>query len=131
VAKQMLAVAAVVQDSRGRVHHGELTCDLRLQPTPASLRYTVRLAYRHGTRPKVTVTDPPLQPHPGARHLPHVYAGDDLCLNYPGEWREDMLLARTIVPWTSEWLAFYELWLVTGEWLGGGTHPSRPSSIRT
>jgi hypothetical protein len=35
-----------------------------------------------------------------------------------------MLLAYTVVPWTSEWLVFYELWLITGEWLGGGTHPA-------
>lgn len=33
------------------------------------------------------------------------------------------LLADTIIPWTVEWLYFYELWLATGEWLGGGEHP--------
>jgi hypothetical protein len=33
-----------------------------------------------------------------------------------------MPLAMTVIPWISEWLYFYELWLVTGEWLGGGTH---------
>jgi hypothetical protein len=31
-----------------------------------------------------------------------------------------MLLADSIVPWASEWLFFYEFWLVTGEWDGGG-----------
>jgi hypothetical protein len=32
-----------------------------------------------------------------------------------------MLLADTILPWTSEWLFYYELWSVNGyEWLGGG-----------
>ena len=34
-----------------------------------------------------------------------------------------MLLADTIVPWAAEWLMHYELWLVTGEWTGGGDHP--------
>jgi hypothetical protein len=33
-----------------------------------------------------------------------------------------MLLAYTVVPWISEWLLYYELWLFTGEWTGGG-HP--------
>ena len=33
-------------------------------------------------------------------------------------------LSKTIVPWTVEWLYFYELWLATGEWYGGGDHPS-------
>ena len=35
-----------------------------------------------------------------------------------------MPIADTIIPWTSEWLFFYELWLATGgEWLGEGEHP--------
>jgi hypothetical protein len=33
-------------------------------------------------------------------------------------------IAYTILPWTSLWLYFYELWLVTGQWMGGGKHPS-------
>jgi hypothetical protein len=37
-----------------------------------------------------------------------------------------MFLADTVVPWTSEWLFFYEVWHATGLWLGGGTHPNRP-----
>lgn len=35
-----------------------------------------------------------------------------------------MLLADTYVPWTMEWLVDFELWLATGEWLGGGEHPA-------
>jgi hypothetical protein len=27
------------------------------------------------------------------------------------------------VPWLLLWLSFYELWLITGEWHGGGVHP--------
>jgi hypothetical protein len=40
--------------------------------------------------------------------------------SYPGECKHDRLLAITVVPWISEWLIYYELWLVTGRWLGGG-----------
>lgn len=36
-----------------------------------------------------------------------------------------MLIANTIVPWAVEWLFFYEVWLVTGEWGGGGEWPPR------
>jgi hypothetical protein len=36
-----------------------------------------------------------------------------------------MLYTETIVPWISEWLMYYELWLSTGEWLGGGIHPQK------
>ena len=42
-----------------------------------------------------------------------------------GEWNPTMLLSRTIVPWASEWLLFYELWVITGVWLGGGIEHSR------
>lgn len=39
-----------------------------------------------------------------------------------------MLISETIVPWASEWLFYFELWLVTKEWMGGGEHPSARSS---
>src|SRR5215217_7638942 len=107
----------------GTTRRGVLDCRLRIQPSPASQTYTVRLIYRHGRPPKVTVTDPPLALHPDASQLPHVYPGNELCLYYPGEWKHDMLLSATILPWTAEWLIHYELWLATGTWAGGGyTH---------
>jgi hypothetical protein len=131
LAKQLHAIRTVIPAARGRVRKGQLTCTVDLKPTPASRTYTVRLAYRHGTRPKITVIDPPLTLHPDANKLPHVYPGDELCLCYPGQWRQDDLLAYTVLPWTSEWLAHYELWLSTGQWSGGGhthAHPQRPST---
>jgi hypothetical protein len=44
------------------------------------------------------------------------------------EWTVGMSIANTIVPWTSEWLAHYEIWLATGDWQGGGEWPPRPES---
>ena len=51
-----------------------------------------------------------------------------LCTNDPAarprEWNWDQdYVADRIIPWTAEWLAFYEGWLATGEWKGGGRHP--------
>jgi hypothetical protein len=121
--RQLVAITAELPGTDGTIRRGELDCTTRLQPSPASQTYTVRLRYRHGRRPRVTVTDPPLQLHPGAGALPHVYPGDELCLYFPGEWQHDMLLAATVLPWTAEWLLHYELWLITGSWAGGGdTH---------
>ena len=50
------------------------------------------------------------------------YAPDRPCLFYPAgrEWRSDMKIATSIVPWLSLWLYYYEVWLATGEWEGGG-----------
>lgn len=87
---------------------------MRVQPSPASRRYTVGLTYRHGTRPDVTVIEPTLELHHRAVALPHVYPGGRLCLYYPGRWNHNKLLAYTVVPWISEWLLHYELWLITG-----------------
>ena len=60
---------------------------------------------------------------PTGTKLPHVYGSDTLCLCYPCEWDSTKLIARTLVPWASEWLLYYEFWRATGMWLGGGHEP--------
>jgi hypothetical protein len=122
-AQQMVALRVTVPGATGTVRRGILACTLPIQPSPMSLTYTVQILQQHGKQPRVSVIDPPLQLHPGSVALPHVYHGDELCLHYPSQWKPTMLLANTIVPWTAEWLMHYELWLVTGEWTGGGDHP--------
>jgi hypothetical protein len=68
------------------------------------------------------------------RHiLPHIYWYDRaplwpaLCLWDPDEmhWDPEMTIATTIIPWTSEWLLFFEYWQISGEFLGPGRHPPR------
>ena len=101
--------------------------EMDIIPTPLSNKYRVKIRYKYGSDPKVYVIDPdPLDLFPGKDKLPHVYSHrqQQICLYYPKakEWSKDKLLARTIVPWASEWLQFYELWLATGVWLGEGIH---------
>ena len=107
-------------DAQVRVRKGELVCVVTLQPKPACKRYTAEIRYKHRDRPHVRILAPALELHPGAASLPHVYQGDELCLHLPGEWRDELLLARTIFPWTCAWLVHYEVWLVTGHWTGSG-----------
>ena len=38
------------------------------------------------------------------------------------EWDKTKFIAETIIPWTSEWLLHYEIWVATGTWHGGGIH---------
>jgi hypothetical protein len=85
--------------------------------------------YGQGRRPRVTVVDPPLQRHDG-QQLPHVFPSDDLCLYYDEFDGGQHLIADTVVPWISEWLFHYELWLSTGSWHGGGVHPGQGSTRR-
>lgn len=91
----------------------------QLTPSATSPTYTVRLTFGPEGRPSVHVLDPPLDPGHRER-LPHVYAGDELCLYMPGEWDRCSLLATTVIPWVAEWLFHYELWKVTDSWTGGG-----------
>lgn len=108
-----------------KVKAGLLRWTIGLRPTPMSVVYTVEISYRHAMRPRVTVQSPVLATRPD-QSLPHVYAGDELCLYYGNEFvgTEDFI-ADKIVPWASEWLYFYEHWLSTGDWLGAeAPHPT-------
>lgn len=106
-------------ESQVNLHRHGIDWDGTITPTPLSRNYRVHITYRTGTAPEVSVTEPRLRTRQGEA-LPHVYPGEQLCLNYPWEWRPAMLIARTLLPWTAEWLAHYEIWLVTGTWTGGG-----------
>lgn len=102
-----------------------LKWEMDIVPSPNSSCYRIRIDYTIGTPPKVYVIEPAvLKKADGATLLPHVFDTEEqrLCLFYGriGEWDSSMFLSRTIVPWASEWLYFYELWVITGEWLGEG-----------
>lgn len=86
-----------------------------LQPFPTSPPYGVRITYSMPTAPSVSIVFPELR-----ADAPHLYPDGSLCLYYPLDfsWTPDKLIACTIVPWTALWLAFYELWLETGQWHG-------------
>ena len=82
----------------------------KIHPTPVRAIYTVRIKYKLGERPEVTVLDPIIVPRNGER-LPHVFEGNLLCLfRYKyHEWDPSMLIAKTIVSWASLWLFHYEV----------------------
>lgn len=111
-------------EQRPTVKKGELTWFVTLQPTPVSLQYRARVRYKHRRRPHVHIVSPDLTTRPG-EPLPHVYPGDELCLYYEDEFvGTQHFIADTIVPWTSEWLMYYESWMTTGEWLSDeAPHP--------
>lgn len=90
-----------------------------LQPRPFSQKYRVAVYYKLSSFPTVRVICPALVPK-----APHLWKDGTLCLYYPQEkqWRRDMLIATTIIPWTALWLYYYELWLDTGKWLGPSSH---------
>lgn len=115
---------------RPRVQADRLTWFWQVKPSPCSVTYTIRMVVQGVHGPKVHVVDPPLQRAEGEEQLPHVFEEDRLCLYYDDEFdRRRDLLAETVVPWVSEWLFFYEQWLTTGEWHGGGIHPGEEPDV--
>jgi len=115
----------------------------RLQPVQRY--FTVRIAYRVPLaieaftllriQPRVQVLDPVLERHADYEEgpIPHVYVNRDeprlpyLCLfdAYNQEWTPEDLIAETTLPWSARYLFFYEGWLATRKWRGGGRHPTR------
>lgn len=85
-----------------------------LQPTPHSKKYKVKIVH-HPYNPRVFVIEPRV-----FKHAPHRYSDDSLCLYHPNDKSFDgqSLISDTIIPWTSEWLFFYEGWLKDGVWWG-------------
>ncbi|MDI1268339.1 MAG: hypothetical protein PSV40_04460 [Polaromonas sp.] len=80
-------------------------------------------------KPELFVVKPDLHELAVGATIPHIYPhkgrGTKLCLWWPRgrEWVPQMSLRDTYVPWAAEWLFFFEDWLLSGEWAGGGQHP--------
>ena len=102
------------------VHQAVWTGDVT--PSALSENYKVQVAYERGLRPRICVLSPILKRRQDGKPIPHTYAGDFLCLYFPParEWHPNKFIADTIIPWISLWLFYYEGWLATGKWLGGG-----------
>jgi len=120
LAVQMLNLIQMYPQSKCYIKSNILNWECILRPTEGSQKYLVRIEYKPGYMPKSYVLSPELKRY-HSLPLPHVYSElpfPRLCLFYPKakEWTGNMLLAKSIVPWICEWLFFYELSLVTGEW---------------
>lgn len=121
---QQFALKRAFPESNATVRRNRLYWSGVLQPTGLSDTYSVKLTYSLEMSPKTFVTSPEICDRE-FQIVPHRYSDGSLCLFLPknGEWNQGMYVAETIIPWACEWLFHYELWLVTGEWHGGGIHP--------
>ncbi len=97
----------------------------KLKPTSLSSEYSIAVKLENEKVETFVVEPEKLALFEKETSLPHVYSTSKqkLCLFFPDgkEWNKGKLLVDTIIPWASEWLYFYEIWVLTGEWLGGGT----------
>lgn len=122
---QGMSLKRLFPKSQLSLYRNCLNWEANFTPTHLSETYRIQLKYKLKSRPDVFVLEPQLE-IPEGEKLPHIFPSDSsLCLYYPGigEWSGDKLLSKTIVPWISDWLLHYEIWLSFGVWCGGGRHP--------
>lgn len=94
-----------------------LTCTGWVQPDGCSQPYKVKVEYVAGYEPKSTILSPRIEPH---RDI-HMYQDHSLCLHYPPDmqWNEKVKIYQYTIPWISEWIVFYEIYLRNGhKWEG-------------
>lgn len=127
--KQCLHLKREYPESYCYMRRGRLLWWGELKPTPLSKTYKIRIeCYDFYQRPKVILYGDQID---GIERsdFPHHFEIDRekpevvLCLHMPYEYDFRSWIADTIIPWTQEWLYFYEIWLATGEWCGGGHVP--------
>lgn len=109
----------------GKLTHNGFVWYNDFAPTPLSDTYKLKIDYQVGYYPNAFILNPkPLPLAQGAERLPHTYntKTQRLCLFKPDfvEWTSAMSIADTIVHWAVLWMFFYESWVCTGKWLGGG-----------
>jgi hypothetical protein len=113
---------------QGELRGGRIIWRQPFQPTPISRTYQLRLRYTFPGCPKVIVECPRLVELAAGKRIPHLYSQDpaQLCLYQPAnhEWSPRDALSRTILPWAALWLFYFEDWLISGVWSGGGDHPN-------
>ncbi|MFS7401619.1 hypothetical protein [Carnobacterium maltaromaticum] len=117
------------ENTKLKYKKGKWYLQLSLQPTPFSPFYQIEIckglygnfeAWLIGGIKKIDDIS-----------FPHIYRIDktnqrvQLCLYHPKkyEWNKLQTIHTTIIPWVSDWLYYYELWLDDAVWRGGGEHP--------
>lgn len=123
IQKQLGKVLSTYPSWSGKVARNGLVLEGKVQPTALSPVYVIRIKYTLKRRPIVKVVSHKLNLHPEKDKLPHIFTqNNSLCLHYSDFDYYNDYLSDTIIVWVTWWLYFYETWLATGEWYGGGKH---------
>jgi len=99
-----------------RIIGNTLYCTGTCTPSEYSIEYKYKIMYSQNCSPAVYIINPKIA---YTKEI-HMYPRDNrLCLYYPKDfsWTSSSHLYNTIIPWTHEWIVFYELYLIKGEWL--------------
>jgi hypothetical protein len=96
--------------------NSHLRCVGKIRPNDGCDEYKIRIEYPKRSIPKVYIDSPKIIPSSAI----HTYDDGRLCLYYPKDnpWSGTNHLHETIIPWTAEWLVYYELFKIHGIWYG-------------
>lgn len=123
-----IALARSYPESFCELKRNVLTWRATIRPTALSEEYRVILSFNEHQAPKIFVQGQALKGL-AKSNFPHKYEIDEVhkrvrvCLYLPSELDYGQPFSETLVPWTAEWLFYYEIWLATEDWRGGGHHP--------
>ena len=111
-----------------------LTCNMKITPSEGCATYSILIKYKFLKTPRVSVVSPKIPKELWKRV--HVFpTTGELCLfdcRQGGQpWKSEDNIHETIIPWTSEWLVYYELFLKLGEWLGPEAPHTKPKITNT
>lgn len=107
---------------------GMLLWQTTMKPSAISNIYEVRIEAKPYTFPRVWASGGAISRCENLQLVPHKFAFETdpprvrLCLQY-ADWSSSQPFTETVLPWCSEWLVHFEIWMATGEWHGGGIHP--------
>lgn len=78
--------------------------------------FVIEISYKPFYLPQVKILNPKIP----ARHEIHVFDDGSLCLYHKSEinWNNKSMMYDTTIPRIAEWIMYYELWQLTGEWEG-------------
>lgn len=126
IAMRSFGLKQMFPPTKYSLRQGRLFWKGMLQPTSLSASYEVEVTCKHNRSPDVWVCVGDVA---DIESIPHKYETDKankrvkICLYLPSEYNPEWRFVTTILPWTIEWLYFFEIWTITGEWCGGGHHP--------
>lgn len=123
-----LRLCPLSSTGRGQLKKDSFYWNFEIKPSSFSRVYKISLRWNfNDTSPKVYILNDEVHQVAKEKRIPHLYCQKkiELCLYYPSSngFSTKDPLCRTIVSWTYLWILYYEEWLYSGEWKGGGIHP--------
>lgn len=130
ISQQYLEIKSTFPEAKIKLKNHKLITNIVLKPTEISKSYSIEIIYFNSGTCETWLKNVPNSIIKS--NIPHIYETDynnrkiKLCLYNPKkfEWANGEWISQTIIPWCIEWLFFFELWIATGTWCGGGDHPN-------